>query len=727
MKKFISFWASKVKKYWRKNMYSLLALVFIVSNIFVGLQAIDPSVDPRNHYTGAKPLSEKQIADIKKNWPRVLGVNPNKYGAARIQASMKEKGIALRGIEAISDGQEEFITNKNSDLDENSPIMKASALPSKVDNSKLACFPPIGNQQQQGSCVGWASTYYHATHEYGLLNGINNKTSTKNIRSPKWTYNMINLGNDGGSFPTDAYELLKKNGAPAFNDFPYDTNYREWDLKTQDWISALFYRMNDPLFITINGPNDIDVVKQILNNGHIVTFTTFINSWQFTKVSADPSQASNPYAGQWAVSWMNGNAGGHHTTIVGYDDDIWIDVNGNRQVDAGEKGAFLIANSWGTGWGNNGFMWVSYDAFYKSSRVVGGPSYNRLPAADMLFSITPKSLNYTPKAVAKFSLSQTIRKELKVSLGVSDTNATTPSKKFISGALTTDGGSFAFDGQYPHLQTATFALDATDLLPATVTPQKYYLIVEDTTAGNTTTLNSYSVVDLTNNKETSLKDVPVRVDRGVIQPNVIFQQSQDILPPATPVINITYPTSLATINGSISVTANVSENVKVAKVEMYVNSKLSSVDLTAPFVLPLDTTKLANGQYTITAVVYDDAGHTANDNVIVNVQNTESDELPAYLSYQQKKASVWNGGAQYNCTLKNQGTTAITDLKIKYLVPSKNIYVYNVTIVSSDHQSVTIGLPYWKRSLEPDETFSFGFVIQPDEEPRVSFVSATQG
>ena len=49
-------------------------------------------------------------------------------------------------------------------------------------------------------------------------------------------------------------------------------------------------------------------------------------------------------------------------TIVGYNDAIWTDVNGNAVVDPGEKGAFKIANSWGSTWQDNGFIWLAYDA-----------------------------------------------------------------------------------------------------------------------------------------------------------------------------------------------------------------------------------------------------------------------------------------------------------------------------------------------------------------------------
>jgi hypothetical protein len=44
----------------------------------------------------------------------------------------------------------------------------------------------------------------------------------------------------------------------------------------------------------------------------------------------------------------SGNYGGHAMCVVGYDD---------------ARGAFEVQNSWGTDWGNAGFIWIPYDVF----------------------------------------------------------------------------------------------------------------------------------------------------------------------------------------------------------------------------------------------------------------------------------------------------------------------------------------------------------------------------
>ena len=51
--------------------------------------------------------------------------------------------------------------------------------------------------------------------------------------------------------------------------------------------------------------------------------------------------------------------GGHAQCVVGYDDEKY-------------GGAFLIMNSWGSQWGNNGFAWVNYKVFKYFAREAYG-------------------------------------------------------------------------------------------------------------------------------------------------------------------------------------------------------------------------------------------------------------------------------------------------------------------------------------------------------------------
>ncbi|MCA9045881.1 MAG: hypothetical protein KDA69_16260, partial [Planctomycetaceae bacterium] len=57
-----------------------------------------------------------------------------------------------------------------------------------------------------------------------------------------------------------------------------------------------------------------------------------------------------------------GIEGGHAVCAVGYDDDkVITNPNNNEST----TGAFLIRNSWGTGWGESGYGWLPYEYVYK--------------------------------------------------------------------------------------------------------------------------------------------------------------------------------------------------------------------------------------------------------------------------------------------------------------------------------------------------------------------------
>lgn len=593
---------------------------------------------------GLKSYSHTEIVNIEINTDEIIGVRPNKIGKQRIETHEQSRGLLLSSGTPALTPDEEFVTTRGIDrglIPTDAPI-KATTLPRSVNNSTLPSFPPVGDQKALGSCVAWASTYYQGSHELGLLNGYNNKTSNVKVLSPKWTYNTLNQGQDGGLYVMDAYTLLNINGAPSITSFPYDNNYLQWNTNQQDWVSAISNRFDKPQIVSGLGgvTQNLQTIKEILNNGHIVTFATYVNSWVYGTVGRDPNSASNPYTGQQAVLYMNGYNGGHCITIVGYDDDIWIDINKNGVVDAGEKGAFLIANSWGTSWGNSGFIWISYDAFLARSAVNNGPSRNRVALADAMNSnvvcVVPKAANYKPSLIAQFSLSQSIRNQISIGAGISTPMTNTPQKSITSCALNYQGGSYEFNGAIPTTpQTGQFALDLTDLVTQAnlLTPQKFYLLLTDSTANNPTVLNSLTLLDYTNNKQVSYGNIPLTVDKNKVTPYIEYSANSTPTPPTppptplptpdriAPVVNLTFPSNGSSVQGIVQVTANATDGSGIAKVEFYVDSVLKFTDSAAPYIYSLDTATLSNGNHALKAIAYDRSNNTAQSSITVNVQN----------------------------------------------------------------------------------------------------------
>lgn len=593
--------------------------------------------EQRRH--GFNPISQEVLQDAEDNLHAIVEVKANKVGLERIQHEREAKGLPRLFRSAASHEDELVLVKGQTNASLLEGVASSISLPSSVDNSQLPSFPNIGDQKQLGSCVAWGTTYYQATHEYGLLNGINNKSSISHVFSPKWTYNNLNGGQDQGLMIFETYQLFSQNGIVTIDRLPYDSNYKAWDLNPQDWISAISYRTRPAQLIAgIGGETqNLDVIKQFLNNGHILTFGTFIESWKMTTVKKDPNAASNPHAGELAAAWMSGTNGGHCMTIVGFDDNVWIDINNDGKVDAGEKGAFLVANSWSENWGNKGFVWIAYDAFLNRSSVPNAPSQNRIGIAEAMGSYvvgtTPIAPSYSPKMIAQFTLTQSVREQISVSVGISDTNSTKPTKLFKSYALFNQGGNLEFDGDYPGKpEAATFALDLTDLLQEIESSQKrFYLVVGDDQAGNPTTVDSFSIIDNTKNNILKSTNVPVTLDNTTkwiyidYGPNAPAPLPVPPVPPVPPVVNkpkliVTSPMENQTVANTVWLSAIVKDKAGIERVEFHVDSVLYATDRTAPYYALLSTRSLVSGKHKLTVIAYNKQGESTAQTVKFNVR-----------------------------------------------------------------------------------------------------------
>ena len=207
-------------------------------------------------------------------------------------------------------------------------FLDASDLPTAIDLS--ANFPPVGVQGRQNSCVGWAVGYalksYQERLEERWLFGL------ATVFSPAWIYNQINRGRDDGSFIYEALDLVVDKGAATLWTMPYDhTNYwsQPTDAATRE---ARQYRAS--------GRSRVQGTRQIkaalFNRLPVVVGMDVFDSFVALRgVNSVYSTFRGP------------DLGGHAVTIVGYDDQRF-------------GGAFKAINSWGTGWGSEGYFWLPY-------------------------------------------------------------------------------------------------------------------------------------------------------------------------------------------------------------------------------------------------------------------------------------------------------------------------------------------------------------------------------
>jgi hypothetical protein len=109
---------------------------------------------------------------------------------------------------------------------------------------------------------------------------------------------------------------------------------------------------------------------------------------------------------------------------------------------------------------------------------------------------------------------------------------------------------------------------------------------------------------------------------GVASNGVSFTVTPDTVPPT---VSVTAPVNGATVSGStVTLSATASDNVGVTGVQFQVDSANVGALLTAaPYSVLWDSTSVANGSHTITAVAQDAAGnHATSVGVTVTVSNT---------------------------------------------------------------------------------------------------------
>lgn len=91
---------------------------------------------------------------------------------------------------------------------------------------------------------------------------------------------------------------------------------------------------------------------------------------------------------------------------------------------------------------------------------------------------------------------------------------------------------------------------------------------------------------------------------------------------AVPEVEVTSPTSGSYVSGTVAVEALASDDTGVAKVEFWIDGKLLGTDTTAPYALGWNTSKTANGEYSVYARAIDTVGKsTSSAKCIVKVSN----------------------------------------------------------------------------------------------------------
>lgn len=336
--------------------------------------------------------SQNEIAEFKSN----LNSLKNRLSSSNIEIDENE----YKKYFSQSKYKFPMGSDKEDDLYETLPL-KAPQTESVYRNisgkSSLRKYTPKSKLQTHGTCVGWAVAYSARTTLEAQRNEWTDKELiTKNSFSPEYFYRMI------------APEKEDCNGA--------NTSYAVSYLKDYGALPSIYWNRTGEEYFCPQRPiesNLIEIAKEYKIDEYARLFQGAYGYDEFktTKVKLSLDN-ENPVAVSLNCPtsfhyiqndlWIptedpKGSYGGHAVTVVAYDDNKY-------------EGAFLIQNSWGNDYGDNGFVWVTYDDFnhffYRALELVKLP---KLEPEKPIYKGGLKFINLDTNEELEFSLAEKFR------------------------------------------------------------------------------------------------------------------------------------------------------------------------------------------------------------------------------------------------------------------------------------------------------------------------------
>ena len=156
-------------------------------------------------------------------------------------------------------------------------------------------------------------------------------------------------------------------------------------------------------------------------------------------------------------------------------------------------------------------------------------------------------------------------------------------------------------------------------------------------------------------------------------------------PDTTPTVAITAPANGASVSGTITISANASDNVGVVGVRFFVDGVLlSAEDTAAPYAAAWNTTFATNGSHSLSAVARDAAGKTATAAVSVTVANGATQSpytgtpYPVPGQFQAENFDKGGEGVAYHDVVRgNAGGLYRTAEDVDIISPYAGGYVVN--------------------------------------------------